>query len=63
MHAILPKWADVKKPHVISMSVYTGRGRWSHAVFRPDVALGGRGYLAGAPPIDWDVCAGYHLPT
>ncbi len=63
-HAILPMWADVKRPQVKHIcTVYIGCGHWLCAVFRPDLALDGRGYLAGPPPIDWDVHACYHSLT
>jgi hypothetical protein len=42
-----PRGVDVKRPQV---------KHWSHAI-------GGRGCLAGPPPIDWDAHARYHPPT
>ncbi len=48
-HAILLMWADMERPQMMSMAVYTGCGRWSRAVFWPDLALGGRGYSWLAP--------------
>jgi hypothetical protein len=32
-------------------------------MLRLDLALGGMGYLAGPPPIDWVVHACYHPPN
>jgi hypothetical protein len=46
----------MKRPQVKHVcTVYIGRRHWLPAVFRPDLALDGRGYLAGPSPIDWDV--------
>ncbi len=65
MHVCTPfslRGLKYKRPQVISKAVYTGRGRWSRAILQPDLALGGRGYLAGPPPIDWVEHACYHPP-
>jgi hypothetical protein len=63
MHAILPMWTEVKaSSHKHGSILYTGCGRWSRAMLPSDLALGGRGYLAGPPPIDWVVHARYHPP-